>query len=306
MQRGDLSRLARGAHHERMRGPSIERTLRAVSLLLPVGMTALVLLAGAEERRSPSVVDPRGNLAEQKSIVSVRDGLLSVEIQNQPLSWVLNRISWESRVAIIVGDGEASHPVFGQFHDVPLAEGLRQLLKGHDAFFFYGGNQNAPASLTAVWVYPKGRGRSLAPVPPEAWASTKELEARLTDPDPEWRARAAEALVMRKGDRARDVLLQALMDKDDGVRTRTLYAALRSSVKLPADVLIKLALGDSAPNVRFLALEALAGDPNLGPIVEQALNDPNPHVRNKAEEILREHRRAERLSLRGHRDVPAE
>ena len=96
------------------------------------------------------------------------------------------------------------------------------------------------------------------------------------------------------------------MDKDDGVRTRTLYAALRSSVKLPADVLIKLALGDSAPNVRFLALEALAGDPNLGPIVEQALNDPNPHVRNKAEEIFREHRRAERLSLRGHRDVPAE
>jgi len=268
-------------------------------------MTALVLLAGAEEGRQPSVVNPPEQPGEQKPIVSVRDGRLSVQIQNQPLSRVLDRISREGRVAIIAAD-VASRRVSGQFQDVPLAEGLRQLLPDDDAFFFYGGNQNAPVTLTAVWVYPKGRGRGLAPVPPETWASTKELEATFADPDPEWRALSAEALLRRNRDRARDVLLQALRDEDDRVRTRSLYAALRSGVKPPADVLINLALGDPAPAVRFLALEALASDPKLGPIVEQAQNDPNPPVRKRAVQILRERKRAERLSPRGRRDVPAE
>jgi hypothetical protein len=287
---------------------SIGRTLGAAFLLLPVWMTALVLLAGAEERRQPSVVNAPGQDSEQKSIIAVRDGRLSVEIQNQPLSGVLDKISRAARVAISVADGLGSQRVSGQFEDVPLAEGLRLLLQEHDAFFFFGGNQNGPSSLRAAWVYPKGRGRSLMPVPPQDWASTKELEARLADPDPEWRALSAEALLKRKRDQARgELLLQALKDEDDRVRTRSLDAALRSGVKPPADVLVNLALGDPAPHVRFLALEALASDPGLGPIVEQAaLNDPNPHVRKKAKEILRERNRAKRLSPGGQRDVPAQ
>lgn len=290
-----------------MRRLSIGRKFSVVSLLLPVGMTALVLLAGAEERRRPSVVSPPGQDSEQKSIIAVRDGRLSAQLQNQPLSGVLDKISRAARVAIIVANGLGSQRVSGQFEDVPLAEGLRWLLQEHDAFFFFSGSQNAPASLTAVWVYPKGRGRSLVPVPPEAWASTKELEARLADPDPEWRALAAETLLKRKRDQARGaLLLQTLRDEDGGVRTRSLYAALRSGVKPPPDVLVNLALGDPAPHVRFLALETLARDPKLGPVVEQALNDPDPHVRNKAKEILEEWKRAKRLAPRGQRDVRAQ
>jgi len=271
-----------------MRVSSIAGLLAASALSFTAAMTGFVRLASAE------------------TVISVRDGRLSVEVQNERLSSVLDRISRDGKVAIIIGDGLGDQRVSTRLEDVPLAEGLRQLLEAHDAFFFFSGAQNAPASLTAVWVYPKGRGRGLAPVPPQAWASTKEFEAKLADADPEWRALSAEALISRNRDRALDVLLRALRDEDDRVRTRALWAALRSGVKPPADVLTKLALGDPAPHVRFLALEALAGDPSLGPIAEQALNDPNADVRSKAQEILRERERAKQRSPRAPRRAPAE
>jgi HEAT repeat protein len=115
-----------------------------------------------------------------------------------------------------------------------------------------------------------------------------ELDGRLADPDPGVRARAVEALVERKGDQARDAVLDAVKDPDDDVRTRALYQALGAGVKLPDDVLTDLARSDPSPSVRFLALEALAADgPGTRAIVEAALDDPSPHIQRKAQELLR-------------------
>jgi hypothetical protein len=235
-----------------------------------------------------------GKATEPRSFVIVTAGRLTVQVQDRPLSWVLDQIGREARVAINPAPGIGTQRVSLQLRDVPLEEGLRQLLTNQDAFFFYEAAEKGPPTLKALWLYPRGQGRGLAPVPAEAWASTAELENRVADPDPNQRAKVLEALIERKRDQAQETILWALRDADDGVRTRVLYAALQAGVKLPPEVRMHLAPGDPKPEVRFLALEGLAGDPNEAEIAQQALSDPSPHLQNKAQEILRRLQRASR------------
>lgn len=269
------------------------RMFGPVVLLFATGMTGFGSASG-EKRPVPALVAPSSrpgpsSTQEQtapRSIVSVKDGRLSVRTQNHLLGWVLEEISSQGRIAIIVADGVQGQRIAAQFEDLPLEEGLRQLLRDHDIFFFYTGAAKTANSLSVVWVYPRGRGRGLEPVPPEVWASTKEVEGNLAHPDPDVRSRAVEALVERKGDRAMDVVLKALKDKENRVRVQALYAAVISGVELPADSLIGLALRDPSPDIRFLALRALEGRPQAREIAKAAQADPSSHVRNKAREIL--------------------
>jgi hypothetical protein len=241
-------------------------------------------LAGKGPVNPPSSPPKR---TEQASSVTVKEGRLSVRLENRSLDWILEEISREAKVAIISGAGVGRRRVSVAFQDLPLDDGLRRILKDNDAFFFYGADGKASVSLRAVWVYPKGRGAELQPVPPETWASTRELEGHLADPDPGVRARAIEALVEREGDGARDAVLEALKDQDVHVRTQALYQTVSEDVELPTDALADLVLRDPSPDVRFLALEALADRPEARTVAETALNDASPQVRQEAQEILR-------------------
>ncbi len=268
--------------------------LRFVVLLMTVAISAIAPPAMAQNQSGPSVVDPSlpqgppsgGKAPEQRSSVTFKDGRLSINAQNRSLERVVDQITQKAGIAVILGDGLGKQPINLSFQNLPLDEGLRQILKDYDAFFFYGVGKEGPASLSAIWVYPRGRGRGLEPVPPEKWASTAELEKLLADPDPQVRLRAVHTLIDRKGNNAEDMVLGALKDADGQVRAEALYTALRKGVELPADSLINLALGDPSPDVRVLALDAIARGPDARPIAVGALNDPNPHVQDKAREII--------------------
>jgi HEAT repeat protein len=180
-----------------------------------------------------------------------------------------------------------------RFQDLRLDQGLQAVLKTLDAFYFYGAQGEAPATLKAVWLYPKGKGSRIVPAPPETYASTAEMQQDLSDPDPAERARAAEALIKRQGRRALDTILQVMVDPDEKVRYRAMNQAVRSGLALPEYLTEQLALNDSSPVVRFLALEAMTNvrgaDPaRIRQIAEQALNDPNEVVRQQAQDILAE------------------
>jgi hypothetical protein len=258
-----------------------------------IGALTLALALSAQQQTpsssstpsSPQVSSP-AEAAEKKATVTYAQGRLTINAQDQALAWVLQKISDRARVAIITDEAIGDERVSLQFEDIPLEQALRQVLEPYDAFYFYGVDKKGPASsLKAVWIYPRGEGQGLSPVPPEDWASTRDMQGRLRDPDPQVRSRALEALVERTGNQAVNSVVDALGDQDSEVRARALYAALSAGVELPPSYLYQ-ALQDQSANVRFLALESLARDPNIQMIAERALHDPSPHVQHKAREIL--------------------
>jgi hypothetical protein len=209
-------------------------------------------------------------------------------VKNVRLGWILDRITQKAKVAIMVGGGAGSELVTLDLQDTPLDEALHQMLGRHDTFFFYGANKEFPAVLQVVWVYQKGKGQGLQPVPPEDWASTKDLEAAFTDNDAETRLKAITGVIERSNrDHAMGVALHALSDPDENVRSMALFAARTKGLEILSDTLMSLFTNDPSASVRFLALEALAKDPNSArTFAELGLKDPDSGVKRKAQEIL--------------------
>lgn len=261
-----------------IRGLCVRRTCPFLAVL--VASSALAAADVAQAQTAAATPPP--------PIVSVKEGRLTVRVENRSQDWILEEISRQAKVAITRVSGSGPRHVTMHFQDLSLDEGLRQILASQDAFFFYGAAGKTPAVLRAVWIYAKGKGEGVEPVPPEAWASSKDLERDVADPDPDVRARAVEALIERKHDGARDIVLDALKDQDDGVRSTALHESLANDVDLPTELLTELALGDPSPDVRFLALDGLADHAGVRAIAERAAHDPSLPVRQKAREILQE------------------
>src|SRR5262245_56069845 len=156
------------------RGPTFHRTRPARTVSeQPLGIADD---HGDEHRYSarPALIAPARARTEMNSdgqaAVVVRDGRLSVQSHGRTLKGVLEQISSQSGV-FISADQLGEIPVSVQFEDLPLDQGLQRLLKDQDSFFFYGAeSQGRGPSLVAVWVYPKGKGQGIVPVPPEKWA----------------------------------------------------------------------------------------------------------------------------------------
>lgn len=248
----------------------------------------------SRQSSAPAGVTTSAGPGDPKTGITVANNRLSVQAQNRSLAGILDEISNQSGIPILLGDGINDQTVSIRFQELPLDQGLQALLKTFDAFFFYsaeGTQGQSPAALKAVWIYPQGQGRRIVPVPPETYASTAEMQQNLRDPDPDQRARAVEALMERQGTRALDVVLEVLEDPDEKVRYRALNQAVQLNLALPEDLMQRLALSDSSPVVRFLALEAMVNAPGIDPgqlreIAERALNDPSEEVKAQAEDIL--------------------
>jgi hypothetical protein len=248
----------------------------------------------SRQSSAPAGVATSASPGESKTPITVANNRLSVQVQNRSLAGILDEISNQSGIPILLGDGINDQTVSMRFQDLPLDQGLQALLKTFDAFFFYsaqGAQGQAPAALKAVWIYPQGQGHRIMPVPPETYASTAEMQQNLRDPDPDQRARAAEVLIERQGTKALDTVLEVLEDPDEKVRYRALNQAVQLNLALPEDLIQRLALSDSSPVVRFLALEAMVNAPSIDPerlreIAERALNDPSEEVKAQAEDIL--------------------
>lgn len=266
---------------------------RRLVLTVGLGLAVALLLTGECAQAQGTAGGRGGNasppLAGRPVGVSAKAGRVSVQVTNRSLAEVLVEVTSLTRVALAVHDeGLATRLVSAQFSDLPVEDALRLLLRDQDVFYFYGADRPGTSVLRAVWVYAKGKGKGLLPVPPEQWASTRELEQALHDRDPATRAKALEALVERKGSGAAEAVQSALSDEQAQVRTGALYGAMMAGLSLPPATLGALALSDPSPDVRFLSLQALKNDPAARPIIEQALQDPSPQIRNAAQDILRE------------------
>jgi hypothetical protein len=258
----------------------------------PATKQAAQASAGQGAAQAPATTRQPFGLApadDGQPVLQVVEGRLTLKVRNARLGWLLSELTKQVRLVVQVGQGAGGELVTMDLQDVPLDEALRQMLRNQDAFFFYGSStKQDPSVLQVVWVYAKGKGQGLQPVPPENWASTKDLEAGIANDDPEVRLNAITAFIDRVDSAvAMPVALHAMTsDPDAEVRAMTLYAARSKGLKLPPEVLSGLLVADSSESVRFLALEGLARDPNARFYAETALRDPSPHLRHKAQEIL--------------------
>jgi len=257
-----------------------------ISAFAPMGSGQQIGPPSASNRTTTDLATRTSKVADDGPAVTLKDGRLSVRAQNRSLRSLTDEISTKAGVPIVISERVGSQLVSVNFKNLPLDEGLRQILNKQDAFFFYGVDEQEPSSLKVVWVYPKGKGRGIAPVPAEKWASTKDVEAMFADRDPDVRGRAIETLVERKREAALQAVLKALQDNSDQVRARALYGALKAGVQVSDGVLSNLAVNDPSADVRLLALQGLANGPDARVVAERAVDDPNEPVRVQAREIL--------------------
>ena len=237
-----------------------------------------------------------GEPSPQKDFLKFKDGRLSTNIRDRPLSQVAQALIEQAAVNVRIADSLRNARISAQILDQPLEQGLRDLFRQYDAFFFNEGSDTAISpdsnSVSAVWVYPKGKGKRLAPVSPEEWASLGEATQLAHDADPDNRITALENLIRRRGREALAQVQEAMDDKDDRVRYRTLDTALKSGVIPPVESLEKLTFNDRSDIVRFLALDGLATQyqasqpETVKRIAEQALADANPRIQSHAQDIL--------------------
>lgn len=246
------------------------------------------LASGAEISRPASAT---GIVADAIHVSGQR---LSLAVSYKSLRTILDEVYRQSGITVVLSDEIRDARVSLRFDDYPVERGLQRLLSQYDSFFFFSPSDDGSARLTTVWVYPKGRGQGLAPVPSPLEANSDDLRQEALDPDLLKRAAATATLIERNGNDAVETVKTGLADPDAQVRIQTLDAALRTAVDLAPDLLRALAQQDPSPTVRALALVGLtengendaATDSDVWELVEAARHDPAPEVSNLARHLV--------------------
>lgn len=222
-----------------------------------------------------------------------RDGTMSVSAGGLTLMDVLSEIMMRTKLPVSVAPEIQREPVKAVFRDLPFDEGLKRLLAAYDTFYLYSDAKTGAGPVKGVWVFPRGEGRNLQPVPPAAWGSSKELESTLGDPDPGVRMDAYEALLEREGEQGLPTLMRALGDVDDAVRHHALSTAINGGLEVPTTELYGLALTDRSREVRMLALETLDSRPEAEAVAAAVADDADEEIRRTARWMLQKRRTPE-------------
>jgi len=176
---------------------------------LPIlSILALVLSAcpasgqQASSSAQPPANPPQARFASAQATpprpqVVVEEGAVTMRGQDVSLRWLLEEISRQARIALVLNEQIADQKISIEFQMSPVLAAVQDLLRDYDVFYFCGVDDRPPARLKAVWVYPKGKGAGHQPVPPEDWASTNELEAATADNDPATRLNAIVSFIER-------------------------------------------------------------------------------------------------------------
>jgi AMIN domain len=269
--------------------PSVPKTPPAATVSL-YGTTSPAISAQPHPIEPTATAAPRGLEGLPNSFAN---GMLTFSAKDESLAMILEKIGQQGNLAIIVADGLGHERMSVDFRHYRIDEALREILTNYDALYFYGSSKNVTgnATLRTVWVYPADHGQEMNRTSFDAWnAGTKRIARTAADPnsDVEARANAVDSLIRREGHQSVNVVLDAMKDPSEKVRSRALYRALFSGVEVPEDALIDLALNDESADVRFLALQALPLEPTLRWVAERARADSSQSVSREAANMLRE------------------
>ena len=111
----------------------------------------------------------------------------------------------------------------------------------------------------------------------------------VTDPDPAARRMALGMLAGIKSDEARGALTQAAADADPAIRADALRALSATGGDKPVTLLAQAGRGDSDLQVRITAIQLLSlkDGPLAEAVIKGALADPDPDIRDAAQQAMR-------------------
>ncbi len=266
-------------------------------------LAGLVLFAAAP---ALDVGDRLALAAEQETTieVSLRQGLLSVDLRETSLATALSAIGDEAgfRVAIT---GDLDTPVSWSFTDVPLDKALRRLLQNTNWVLIHGpARDGGTGRLVAVHAWP-GHGaaaESAARVAKTIRTGNGELAGRppLVSPDDDRsdRLRAVRKLASQPHAGAAKVLALVLSEDEDAVVRRVAAIGLGKLAGGPVLAALAAALDDEDKWVRRRAIQGLrriGGEEAARAVGETLAGDPDPEVRRAAARTLGRMRSEEAL-----------
>ena len=225
----------------------------------------------------------------QSGMISATNGRISLRLEQTPLQLVLSTLQpYFESVAFFVSPEVEQKLVSVSLENASPEDVLRDLLQDCDYFIQYSAGKNRKSALRSVWVFGPEEAKEMKPAYPESVQRGQEIEASLRDSDPRIRLRAFRALLERPSAEAQQLALASIRnERDDDVRASMVEAIRSGESDLPSDFLLSL-MSDSAEQIRMIALDALRGSPMLKDQATKALSDPNPHIRQRAQEILTE------------------
>jgi len=267
------------------------------------------------DARSPqSPADRRP--AARKHLVEIAAGRMTAELAEAPLATVLEIIAKKTG-ALIFLHGSAEETVTVEFRQQPLEEGMRRILRGKNAAYFYAAKSSAPGkaallALSEVRIFglsgsvseqatifaatqsgmeirgPRGMVESAhkATDPLTAELARRLLEAK----DSQARKEAAAALARVSDPAALGALGQALTeDAEASVRAAAADALGKTWDEDAVAPLAQAVLGDSSASVREAAARALGAtwsEYAVSSLTMALANDPAAMVREQAARAL--------------------
>ena len=251
-----------------MRTPRLAGGLAVIALAL----ASLHGVGRAEPARAESAS------AEPAMDISHRDGLVTLSINDVPLSDVLQAIGREMGVKVDLR-GNLTSLIDAELADVPLDEAIKRLARGHSVCLLYGApRRDGGAGLMEAWVIESRPGTTVARRPEAAGRSAVALDGRASRAP-----RPAVATLTR----------MLLDDPSPAVRAQAATELLRLRDASATSALVTASRRDASTNVRRLAIRGLAAlrTNDAWRAVEMAFDDHDPNVRAEAERALRRRER---------------
>ncbi len=238
---------------------------------MTVSLTFLAALTQAEEVLKTTEVQTQPS--ESARLIQFANDLLTVNVKDVSLKELLQEIARQSGLSV-VGSGSLDERVTIEFHNLPLDEGVRLILRHHS--FALAHAQQAPE-----------RGQAAVARPETLWIFSKKGKVYPSKTTVVDGNRHRDALK----DVPRDIprLQVALMSEDSLEREDAVYA-LGESKRPEAVPLLSLALEDANEDVRKAAVDALEeiGGDEAAQALAIALRDEDSWVREEAVEALEE------------------
>ena len=267
---------------------------------LTVSLTFLANVTQAEDTLKTTEAKTRPS--QRARLIQFANDHLTVNVKDRSLQELLQEIARQSGL-IIVGYGSSAERITIEFHQLPLEEGLRRILR-HQSFAVEYARLTPKESRSTVlrpkrlWILSKAKNGS--PVQTTLVDNAKagysledvatdspKIEAALTSDDALDRMDAIEALGESGRPEAVEPLSLALKDEDEDVREAAITALANIGGDEAAQALA-IALQDKDTSVREEAVEALGeiGGESVILLLEQALADEDEYVRETAAELL--------------------